>query len=121
MRNKIIIAQIVKIAILGESYLRKEITKGNIESIMCNNYAMNKGSVGYYLNAYLCMRRGKNFTGTINSEAVDYYLDKILSNHGEDAYDLALQSVRKFNINIPNSRVKSVLDRHLDNLKNMKK
>ncbi|WP_139856749.1 HNH endonuclease [Aequorivita sinensis] len=54
---------------------------------------MNNSSANYYIYNYIYFITGELFTGTINSYATDYYLQKILEEKGNEGLETALLSL----------------------------
>ena len=54
---------------------------------------MNNSSANYYIYNYIYFITGELFTGTINSYATDYYLQKILEEKGNAGLETALLSL----------------------------
>jgi 5-methylcytosine-specific restriction protein A len=61
--------------------------------ILVDEHNMNDASAGYYIQAYLKMRTGEQYTRTINVAATEYYLTQIYHDEGIDGLRRAVAAV----------------------------
>lgn len=65
-----------------------------IKYLTGKDLGMNERTARYYINAYLCMRKGETYTMTINVMATEFYLGNILNKYGKEELRKALTAVK---------------------------
>ena len=62
---------------------------------IANKVNMNSGSAGDYISAFFAMMDGERYTRTLNEYSTRYFLNSILEDYGESAFQKAIDSCRK--------------------------
>lgn len=92
----------IKVKITKEKFpliykISKEVYEGIIDKKIgedqLHSYGMNPASATMYINCFKHMREGSNFTRTINAPAIEYYLENINLDYGENGLNNALLSL----------------------------
>lgn len=93
---KITSDQIEKAYEYGNKVYSGEMTKTSATNELSNMYSMAKSSAQMYIEAVQYMLLGRGFGRNINNEAAEYYLQKILADYGDEAFQRALFSLEQF-------------------------
>jgi len=77
---------------IGKKIQQKQISRIDGLKVL-TDLGMKNSSANYYVYNYIYLLTGELFTGTINSYATDYYLQKILEDKGNKGLETALLSL----------------------------
>lgn len=114
-RKKITLNTIKKVYRLAERVHKGKLSKSAAQYELSKNAEMNPNSAAYYIQAFLCMMKGKRYARTINELATRHFLKMIHTNFGQQAFFAALSSVEqhadnyeKFN----HGKLQNIIDIH---------
>ncbi|WP_417429199.1 HNH endonuclease [Halpernia sp.] len=78
---------------ISKKVYNKEISFSDGQKIIVGDKRMNKNSAADYINDFRCLIDGKRFTRTLNAFSMNYFLENILEDYGNEALENSLNAL----------------------------